>query len=125
MDAEDEDEDEIAGEAVAEGQAAVAVPGRRPQEKKTQADRNREKRRRDAEEELAARRSLKKQRRELDSVKQYHVEIARQEALQVGLSLGHRLRHAVHRLHGFWQRWVHLPRLKSCWLLEVWDGVIV
>jgi len=82
VDAEDEDEDEIAGEAVAEGQAAVAVPGRRPQEKKTQADRNREKRRRDAEEELAARRSLKKQRRELDSVKQYHVEIARQEALQ-------------------------------------------
>jgi hypothetical protein len=85
VDAEDEDEAATVGKAVEGGHAAVAVPARRAQEKKTQADRNREKRRRDAEDDLAARRKLKKQRRELDSVKQYHGEIARQEALQVSL----------------------------------------
>ena len=65
---------------------ATAGPAHRAQEKKTQADRNREKRRREAEDTLAAKRKLKQQRRELDSVKQYEEEIARQEALQASWS---------------------------------------
>lgn len=83
VDADDEDEEVAAGGGAVAGEPlSVAVPARRPQEKKTQADRNREKRRRDAEDDLAAKRKLKKQRRELDSVKQYHEEISRQETLQ-------------------------------------------
>jgi len=81
VDPEEGDEESGAVEAI-QGAEPVAVPARRGQEKKTQADRNREKRRRDAEDEQAAKQRLKKQRRELDSVKQYHTEIAWEEALQ-------------------------------------------
>jgi nucleolar protein 53 len=78
-----EEEEEESGDIEATGGAdPVAVRVRKGQEKKTQTDRNREKRRRDAEDEQAAKQRLKKQRRELDSVKQYHTEIAREEALQ-------------------------------------------
>ena len=84
-DAED-DEEEAAVDGAAEGTSEAAVClAHRAQEKKTQADRNREKRRREAEDTLAAKRKLKQQRRELDSVKQYEEEIARQEALQASL----------------------------------------
>ena len=51
-------------------------------EKKTQTDRNREKRRRGAEEEHTVKQKLKKQRRDLDSLKDFTAQIAEQEALQ-------------------------------------------
>ena len=60
-----------------EGHAVIAKA--RP-EKKTQTARNREKRRREAEEAAEAKRSLKQQRRELDGVKELQSEIAAQEA---------------------------------------------
>ena len=50
--------------------------------KKTQKDRNKEKRRRGAEVEITAKQQLKKQRRDLEKVSDFQHEISHQEALQ-------------------------------------------
>ena len=56
-------------------------------EKKTQTDRNRDKRRRDAEEEQNAKQRLKKQRRDLDMLSDFNQEITHQEVLQQAKAL--------------------------------------
>lgn len=54
----------------------------RVSEKKTQTDRNRIKRRRDAEGEQTAKQKLKKQRRDLENLTEFNQEIVQQELLQ-------------------------------------------
>lgn len=66
-----------AAELWAEEARGNAIP-----EKKTRTDRNRDKRRRDAEEEYSAKQELKKQRRDLDRLSDFNAEIAQQEILQ-------------------------------------------
>ena len=66
----DEDEDDAEEEEGAEqGRAGGAAgPGKRQKEKKTRAQRNRQGRAKDAAAELAVRRGLKRQRRQLDAL---------------------------------------------------------
>lgn len=66
----------------------TAIPDQKPEpfahketRKKTQTDRNRGKRRRDAEEEHGARLQLKKQRRDLDRLSDFAKEIAHEDVL--------------------------------------------
>ena len=63
-----------------EDQEATDLPARQQPEKKTRTDRNRAKRRRDAEAAVKAKRSLKKQRQELDSLKAIQQRLGEEEA---------------------------------------------
>uniref|UniRef100_A0A061R4R0 Ribosome biogenesis protein NOP53 n=1 Tax=Tetraselmis sp. GSL018 TaxID=582737 RepID=A0A061R4R0_9CHLO len=82
IDEEEEERDHGAGE-----DAGAGADSKGRSDKKTKAKRNREKASRDAERELEQRRQLKKQRRDIDSLKEVHSGIEQDEAQKEALRL--------------------------------------
>eukprot|EP00884_Botryococcus_braunii_P022467 jgi/Botrbrau1/8904/Bobra.0148s0019.1 len=92
VDAEpDEEEGQEDEQADGSNDDAQAKGGKKELRRKLQADRNREERRRAAEQEAAERKALKKQRRDIDHLKQLTAEMAVEDAEKEALLLRKKL----------------------------------